>query len=418
MDAFLILPDILERPWLVALYLINGPYEGILRTPTFKARVLFHSFLILSIIVFGAVVCSFGGTYFPQDEVIYFNKTGIRWLQLNGLDGNGTKIAILDTGINGNLSIFSKRIITWKDFLGNGSKPYDDSGHGTAVASIIAGGRTYDPKSGKLIFTGVAYAANLIVGKIATSDDTIPDCNLVVNAIKWAVELGANLINLSISCNYPANGNSPLDQEIDLASSKGVAVIASAGNTMLVNSSTISSPGDARSAITVGATNTVGTMIESYSGRGPTEDGRLKPDLVAPGGSPSVSGVEAALINGEFANFWWGTSFSTALVTGISALLKQADPSLTPAELKTTLESTASPLSDNTPNLEDGYGLVNGEQAYVKLHGQDSFLSTLSAPETKVILAAIATVVLIEMAIRFRQNLFFADCKHAYRNKS
>jgi serine protease AprX len=268
-----------------------------------------------------------------------------------GLDGNadgnpGTfsaqdlVIAVIDSGIDGNHPDFrGGKIIAWKDFVGNKEQPYDDVGHGTHVASIAAGGLN---TVGGATVGGVAPGAALVGLKVGGAQGAASDD--IVAALDWCVtnrdQFGIKVINISLDSDFSSAGTDAVSRAVDRASAAGMVVCASASNSG-PRSYTIGSPDAAQSAITVGNMYDLGPgkdgfALEAHSGRGPTADGRPKPDLCGPG-------VNILAANAFFGNYvrMSGTSMATPFVAGLAALVLQANPNLTPADVKAVLVGTA-----------------------------------------------------------------------------
>lgn len=154
----------------------------------------------------------------------------------------------------------------------------------------------------------------------------------VIEGIEWAVNNGAHVISMSLGGGF-TDGTDPLSQACDWAVSQGVNVVVAAGNEGS-EYWTITSPGSAFNVITVGASTKL-DEISWFSSRGPTQDGRIKPEIVAPG-----EGILAARLGGGYVSYS-GTSAATPHVSGAVALVLQKNPSLTPGEVKDLLLSTA-----------------------------------------------------------------------------
>ncbi|MEM2960761.1 MAG: S8 family serine peptidase, partial [Candidatus Bathyarchaeia archaeon] len=204
-----------------------------------------------------------------------------------GYDGSGIKVAICDTGIDKNHPDLKGKVVAEKKFLssiwGIFEGTEDNNGHGTHCAGIVAG--TGAASGGK--YKGVAPGALLINAKCLDmfGSGYLSD---VIAAIEWSVNMGADVISLSIGAAGPCDGTCDLCRACDKAVEAGVVVVVAAGNSG-PDSKTITCPGNARNVITVGATDDHGTTsttddtIAEWSSRGPTADGRVKPDVVAPG---------------------------------------------------------------------------------------------------------------------------------------
>ena len=259
-----------------------------------------------------------------------------------GITGKDVDVAVLDTGIHDEhpALVVSKEV----DFTGEGTD--DLHGHGTHVAGIIA--------STDSTYRGVAYDANLLNVKVLNKDGVGYGSD-VIEGIEWAVDNGAEVISMSFGAEVdPCDGTDAISRAVDNAVKKGVVVVVAAGNKG-PDSGTITSPGCAKKAITVGAIDD-NDKVPSWSSRGPTDDGRVKPDLVAPG-----VGIISTWKDNSFKSLS-GTSMSTPHVSGVVALLLEADPTLKPDEIKEALKSTAIDLGydENT----QGAGKVDAYGAY------------------------------------------------------
>jgi len=314
--------------------------------------------------------------------------------------GAGVGIAIVDSGIAPSSSVFGNRITAFYDFT-NGTPraaaPSDPYGHGTHVASLAAGGPFWST------YPGIATSANLI-GLRVLDDRGQGYTSSVIAAIEFAVnyraQLGIHIINLSLG--HPileAAATDPLVQAVEAAARAGVVVVVSAGNfgrnpaTGQVGYGGITSPGNAPSAITVGAVDTSGTVsrnddtVAPFSSRGPTwYDGEAKPDIVAPGSlltaavDPSCRlyqenpGARVSVFQDPNRYLRLsGTSMAAAVVSGIVATMVEAHRdliswntrNLSPNTVKAILQFTALPTKDNfigadgPAELSRGAGAVN-----------------------------------------------------------
>ena len=242
-----------------------------------------------------------------------------------GFRGAGIRVAIIDTGIDLAHPDVRERVAAHADFSGVGEM--DDVGHGTHVAGIIAGGGA--------VYRGVAPDASLIIAKALSANGGTEDA--VLAALSWASRQDVQVMNLSLG--GPGSPTSPLSREVDALAADGVLVCVAAGNGG-PNARTISSPGDARGALTVGATDKGGALA-FYSSRGPVPGVRYrKPDLVAVGGgvtrggacaySTGIASARAAVLDADPCVVppryvrMSGTSMATPHVAGICALLLEA----------------------------------------------------------------------------------------------
>jgi len=263
----------------------------------------------------------------------------------DGRRGTGVKVAIVDTGIDAAHPDFAGRIRATRDFTGKGSVA-DGHGHGTHVASIAAGSGA--ASGGK--YVGLAPEALLYVAKVL-DDNGGGLMSDVMAGLEWAVDEGAQVINLSLGAPGPGDGDDALSTLCDAAVEEGVVVCAAAGNAG-PGASTVGPPGVARLVITVGATDK-SDSIAGFSSRGPTSDGRTKPDIVFPGvGIVAARAAGTSMgtpVDGRYTSAS-GTSMATPHAAGAVALLLEAYPDLTPADVKDALMRSAKDLglADNT----------------------------------------------------------------------
>jgi len=260
-----------------------------------------------------------------------------------GITGKNVDVAVLDTGIHDEHP--SLTIEKEVDYTGEGTD--DLNGHGTHVAGIIA--------STDSTYRGVAYDADLFNVKVLNKDGSGYGSD-VIKGIEWSVDNGAEIISMSLGAEVdPCDGTDAISQAVDKAVNKGVVVVVAAGNSG-PDAGTITSPGCSKKGITVGAVDE-NDNVPSWSSRGPTDDGRVKPDLVAPG-----VGITSTWKDNSFKSLS-GTSMSTPHVSGVAALLLEADPSLKPDEVKEALKTTALDLGldENT----QGAGRVDAYEAYI-----------------------------------------------------
>ncbi len=251
-----------------------------------------------------------------------------------GFTGQGVRVAIVDTGIDLEHPDFQGRIADVTDFTGEG--PDDNNGHGTHVASIAAGsGAASDGK-----YRGVAPGVTILAAKVLRANGSGTQSD-VMAGMEWAIQNGAQVINLSLGGPpAPCDGTDALSELVDAAVEAGAVVCVAAGNSG-PGPETIGSPGCARRAITVGATESDPTnefdRVARFSSRGPTADGRVKPDLAFPGvgiiAARAGGTSPGTIINDHYASLS-GTSMATPHATGVAALLLSANPNLDPEQVK------------------------------------------------------------------------------------
>jgi serine protease AprX len=292
----------------------------------------------------------------------------------SGLDGSGVTVAVVDSGI-ANHPDLSGRILGEVEIVGREKGFADYFGHGTHVAGIIAGdGRSSSDSKSFRRLNGIAPKAKLLSVRVLGADGSgrVSD---VLAGIDWVLqhreEFGIRVLNLSLG--HPVEESyrtDPLCLALERAWAAGIVVVVSAGNAGRDGYATINSPGNHPALITVGASNNAGTseraddLLASYSSRGPSYlDHVVKPDLVAPGNRTvslraAGSTLDAAFPDlrvkvGEFRNDparagddsvyfrLSGSSMAAGVVSGMAALMIQADPAITPDTVKARLMKSA-----------------------------------------------------------------------------
>src|ERR1700722_13744273 len=303
-------------------------------------------------------------------------------LQQAGVTGKGVTIAVLDSGLWQDPSQnYGPRLLASIDVLNGGSGPVkgDPYGHGTHVTSIAAGGAMNVSGS----YLSIAPQANLVAvrafdgtgsGRYA---DVIAGLNwIVANRTKYKIRV----LNLSFGAAPESYyWDDPLNQAVMAAWRAGIVVVAAAGNEG-PTAMTIDVPGNVPYVITTGALTDNNTpynlsddRLASFSSTGPTYEGFVKPELVAPGGhivaSMSSSSYLAnidpgSMILTEQMFTMSGTSMAAAVTTGVVALMLQSDPALTPDQVKCRLLASAAPAVTSGGKLaysvfQQGAGLIN-----------------------------------------------------------
>lgn len=277
--------------------------------------------------------------------------------------GAGVRIAVVDTGVTDTpaLTRASGRLVDAVDTSTTPNRgPLDDGyGHGTFMASVIAGGPVRD--GGQPV--GVAPAATVLVVRVAQADGT-SRLSQVVRGLDWvARNAGAvDVANLSLSHARPgdAYGADPLTTAVEKVRDAGVTVVVSAGN----DPELVGDPGFTPRALTVGAADLTvqQPVVAAFSGSDVVA-GVTKPDVVASGVSvlgvlPPRSVIARENPHARVDGVLWrgsGTSQSAAVTSGVAALLLAQDPSATPGQVKAALRMSARPLDDDA---RDGAGLL------------------------------------------------------------
>ncbi len=259
-------------------------------------------------------------------------EIGVTAAHEHGYTGNGVVVAVLDTGISPHLDLSEpNRILAWNDFVNQNGSPYDDHGHGTHVAGIIAG--SGHASEGK--YRGVAPEARLVGVKVLDKNGKgwVSD---VIAGIEWCLQnlkvLNIRLINLSLGS--PAQLNSrwdPLCRATTEAWQRGVVVCTASGNNYNVAGITLS-PAINPSIITVGNIDQ-DTIVLEPDPMSPKagQQFKIKPDLVAPGSNVTSLDLDEGYIT------YSGSSMATPLVAGAVALILQKWPYLKPDQVKYVL---------------------------------------------------------------------------------
>jgi serine protease AprX len=295
--------------------------------------------------------------------------TGIREMNNQGLTGKGVTVCMVDSGIDSLHPDFSRlHILAWKDLVNARPEPYDDRGHGTAMAGLILA-------SGSI--HGVAPDANLIAVK-ALNSMGIGSPQNVADGIRFCTDPygigtgGADVISLSLGSRSANFFDVTVYNAVTLATAKGVFVVVAAGNDGLQDDGDVSSAGQVPLAISVGAVDSNGLRapFSSIGARLNRTDPNLKPEIVAPGVQLVSTSPGAHYLTVS------GTSPATAIVAGLLALLLQARPTLRPGiqigniltvkiGLMQGATKATSQLFPHDPWY--GYGIVNGRQTLASL---------------------------------------------------
>jgi len=292
---------------------------------------------------------------------------------INGLDGTGVRVCIVDSGIDtSHKDISGINLVAWRDFVNNQEQPYDDQGHGTSMAGILVADGW---------MKGVAPEVELVVAKALSGNGTGDD-SIVADAIDWCVDQGSHIISLSLGGApglLPFNpfGGRDSSDAADDAIDQGIVVIAAAGNDGGPDDDgDVAHPSSERLVISVGGHTEDGSHWSGSStgdNNGnllplilPRQDPHKKPEVVAP-----AEGVPVVNNDGTW-SIVDGTSAATVFVTGAIALLLEAHPNLagnetsgssdTVIQIKQALMDTAKPQPGQDGHNDDyGYGRLQIE---------------------------------------------------------
>ena len=296
-----------------------------------------------------------------------------------GVKGTGVYVGILDNGFSwqAHNSLINLHVLKEYDYVEKDNNTQNQSGHGQAVFSIMAG---YDP--GNLI--GPAYDANFFLAKTENdaSETKVEEDNYAA-ALQDMENAGVQITSSSLGYNTfndPStsytfanmDGNTTISAKaLNLAFDFGVSTFTAAGNERGNSWNHILTPADAFNVIAVGAVTST-NLISSFSSPGPTSDGRIKPEVAAMGTSVYHANTAGFYSAGN------GTSYATPIAAGIAALLKSAWPHLTNIQIrKIFLECGDNTLS---PNNDRGWGLISAKKAvsYPNLSKSGSIYNVLN----------------------------------------
>ena len=324
--------------------------------------------------------------------------------QQTGYDGSGVTVAVIDTGIDSlhvglddlddDNSTHDPKVIGFYDPVNNPDKTngteiqaYDDQGHGTHCAGTVAGtgAPTYE-------HAGMAPQANLVGVKVLDAGGS-GSFSVVMAGMQWTVEnrykFNIRAASMSLGGPGPIEWTSAEEDSVNRYANEmvraGISMLIAAGNSAAPG--TIGTPGGAEDVITVGALNK-NTAIAEYSSEGPTEEGRVKPNIAFVG-----SDVMSAQHNsGDGYVAFSGTSMATPGVAGTVALMLQANPDMSPFDVRNILQETATYrechyMGANQPCAEDlipknrqnnvyGHGHVEALAAVMEAAQRDYQLDT------------------------------------------
>ena len=295
------------------------------------------------------------------------------WSAKSPIQGTGVTVAVLDSGVKGDNDFMAanstgtapgnNRLIGKIISIAGQASPDDDNGHGTWVAGII-GGRGWGTNNGDVgNYIGIAPDVNLIGVKVSDATGQAYVSN-VISGLQWVVnnkdQYNIRVVNLSlVSSTAESYKTSELDAAVEMAWLHGLVVVVAAGNSG--PNTELYAPANDPYVITVGAVDDNGSSkpsaatLLSFSSYGTTQDGFVKPELVAPGrhivstlysnNAPLAQQFPTRLVDNNYYIRLSGTSASAPIVSGVVADLLQANPNLTPDQVKWLLQHTAARIS-------------------------------------------------------------------------
>ncbi len=290
---------------------------------------------------------------------------GADFISDTGYTGKNITVAIIDTGISPHMDLIypKSRIAGFKDFVNNESRMYDDNGHGTHCAGILAGSG-YASK-GK--YKGIAPEANILSIKVLDENGN-GNTSDILSTVQWIIDnkevYKTRIINFSLGAIAQSREKrDPLVKAANRAIENNFIVVAAVGNSGPLRN-TILSPATSRHVISVGALDDKRTpelnddVIAEFSSRGPTFDRIKKPDLIAPG--VNIMSLSNTNLTG-YTNLS-GTSMSAPMVSGAAALLLNENPNYTHFDIKRKLLNACSRIKASS--YEQGAGVLDIERIF------------------------------------------------------
>ena len=333
-----------------------------------------------------------------------------------GYDGAGTTVAIIDTGLDGNHTslddqdddptTYDPKILGFYDAVNSPDDtsgnifPFDDQGHGSHCGGTTAGtgAPTYE-------HPGMAPQAHLVGVKVLGADGSGSFAG-VMAGMQWTIDTmhqyNTRIASMSLggpgAIEWTSSEEDSVNRQANAMVRAGIALYIAAGNNAV--SAQIGTPGSAEDVITVGALDK-DTSIAVYSSQGPTEEGRVKPNIAYMGSSI----MSVAYNSGDQYTAMSGTSMATPGAAGVGALMLQANPNLSPFDIRNIMQETATYrqchyMGANEPCAEDlipknrqnnvyGHGHVNSLEAVLEAaeyNQQYTFNSNLTLMVTETML--------------------------------
>jgi len=321
---------------------------------------------------FGTMMKLGQGNQFRRPEKIENDYREIVEADAVSEKGNGVTIAVLDSGVGSDLfSKISLNVVRSISINPNATTPNDLYGHGTHVAGIINGKGLNDVR-------GIAPDAKLINVKLGDDQGVLSEKDLLLG-LQWVYDFKDDykikVVNLSVSSETAGSYiDSPLSAAVEQLWLSGVTVVAAAGNSLTNPTDIDYSPANDPYIITVGAVDGKGqdkgqeSELATWSKHGLTSQGISKPEVTAPGVDiisllPRRDSILAiahpeAVVNRNYFEMS-GSSMAAPMVSGTIALMLEANPSLTPNEIKSILLATDVPYK----NMTDTAGVINARRA-------------------------------------------------------
>ncbi|WP_305952869.1 S8 family serine peptidase [Emticicia oligotrophica] len=355
------------------------------------------------------------------DATAQIQLLGADEMHNQGFHGEGMLVALLDDGfLNVNTSaclqhlVQQNKIVKIYDFVDNDNTVYAQGGHGTAVLSTMAG-----YIDNQMISPTFGASVALFRTEDNFSETPLEEANWLF-AAEMADSLGADIISSSLGYstfdnsadNYtPAmmDGKTALStRAADLATERGIVVVISAGNSGNDSSwQIITAPSDADSVLAIGAVTRAGNYA-SFSSRGNSADGRVKPDVVAVGSNTALCNTSG------FASTSNGTSFAAPLVAGLVAGFWQANPHLTAQEVTRCIRKSGHQFA--TPDILLGYGYANFSRANTVV--QNEYSISAIEPNSDLVSIKISPSNKTDIELKFGNLLINNDLRLVFIQQS
>jgi hypothetical protein len=302
---------------------------------------------------------------FSFDQIYQLN---LPFLHAKGYTGNGVLLAVLDAGFSRlpdlpafQSAIDNGKIMQTKNFVNKSLDVYNSHSHGTNVSSIIVANW---PDT----LMGTSPDVDLLLASTENpaSETRIEEYSWI-EAAEWADSLGVDILNTSLgyttfddsTTNYSYKDLDGKTAHISIANSmtasKGIISVTSAGNSGNDPWYYIGAPADATDILSVGAVNNIGDLAP-FSSHGPTYDYRIKPEVSAMGSYTAIQSTDSSVRLGS------GTSFSSPMIAGATAVLWQAYPALSAKELMRWIIDSGDRAG--FPDVQYGYGIPNFKGAF------------------------------------------------------